>query len=135
MHQSHKQFTIGALAVTIGILTFFITSQSNTLHSFTSLHPLALQLLLVFFTGIGAYTACTGVQAYTYSSTNKRINTITQTYTGIVLLLSILIIGVTAATTSWSVKDLYLVFATVILVISLFMMRRYNRLIEKLGEQ
>lgn len=101
-------------------------------YAVTNSIDLGVRLLISFGTGLLIITTYTGYAAYNeQEDRDRRINDMTQSYSGIVLLFSILAILGVSKVTDWTIGDLYIAFSATVLTVSLLTLKRYNRLIEK----
>ncbi len=134
MKRTLTRILIVLLAVLSGYAVFAATGPTILVSGYavTNSIDLGVRLLISFGTGLLIITTYTGYAAYNeQEDRDRRINDMTQSYSGIVLLFSILAILGVSKVTDWTIGDLYIAFSATVLTVSLLTLKRYNRLIEK----
>ena len=134
MKRTLTRILIVLLAVLSGYAVFATTGPTVLItgYALTSSIDLGVRLLISFGTGLLIITTYTGYAAYKEEENrDRRINDMTQSYSGVVLIFSILAILGASKVTDWTISDLYIAFSATVLTVSLLTLKRYNRLIEK----
>ncbi len=126
------RFGVLLLALVVSVLTFFSLYEGG-LYDLGSLEvqSVGLAVMASFTVGIGIVTAFVAYAYETAASERERINDLTQLYSGLILIVSSVVIFVLYSFTGIEIDLLFLLYSVTALTGVFLSIRRYDRFLEE----
>ena len=137
MRRFIQRLVLVFVALLVGYATFAAFGDSDVLASFVTgnFDSLGHRLLISFGMSIAVITGYAWYAAEHADSEQEYINDLTQVYAGVLLLIADATIVVLAQVTTWSITNVFIVFAAAILLLFFLTIDYYDAFLERRLEQ